>query len=252
MKVSRNELTACLKKAFEGLGFSVGDYEDAAAMVVWSEMHGFNGLQQLQQALPFLSNCPCLHAKLISDTDQQALLDGQQSSVLLCGSQTVRLACAIARQHGSGHVRLDNCHNRKFIIQRLVSAAKLGTALIAYWVDGSTGVKVMIEPYAKQPEYQEYQEQQEQQEYSAADITANQSLFIFAGSDLASLEQQFSSQFNLGAQLRRFSTEAMFDSYQFRLEQGIEIDDQFWSELDNLVARVLVESTDSSRAGAGD
>ena len=249
MKVSRNELTACLKKAFEGLGFSVGDYEDAAAMVVWSQMHGFNGLQQLQQALPFLSNCLCLHAQLISDTDQQALLDGQQSSVLLCGSQTVRLACAIARQHGSGHVRLDNCHNRKFIIQRLVSAAQLGTALIAYWVDGSTGVKVMIEPYAKQPEYQEHQEHQE---YSVADITANQSLFIFAGSDLASLEQQFLSQFNLGAQFRRFSTEAMRDSYQYRLEQGIEIDEQFWSELDNLVARVLVESTDSSRAGAGD
>ena len=243
MKVSRNELTACLKKAFEGLGFSVGDYEDAAAMVVWSQMHGFNGLQQLQQALPFLSDCPCLHAKLVSDTDQQALLDGQQSSVLLCGSQTVRLACAIARQHGSGHVRLDNCHNRKFIIQRLVSAAQLGTALIAYWVNGSTGVKVMIEPYAKQPEYQEY---------SATDTAANQSLFIFTGSDLASLEQQFSLQFNIGDQVRRFSTEAMRDSYQYRLEQGIEIDQQFWSELDSLVARVLVESTDSSRAGAGD
>ena len=243
MKVSRNELTACLKKAFEGLGFSVGDYEDAAAMVVWSQMHGLNGLQQLQQALPFLSNCPCLHAQLISDMDQQALLDGQQSSVLLCGSQTVRLACAIARQHGSGHVRLDNCHNRKFIIQRLVSAAQLGTALIAYWVNGSTGVKVMIEPYAKQPEYQEY---------SATDTAANQSLFIFTGSDLASLEQQFSLQFNIGDQVRRFSTEAMRDSYQYRLEQGIEIDQQFWSELDSLVARVLVESTDSSRAGAGD
>ena len=243
MKVSRNELTACLKKAFEGLGFSVGDYEDAAAMVVWSQMHGFNGLQQLQQALPFLSNCLCLHAKLVSDTDQQALLDGQQSSVLLCGSQTVRLACAIARQHGAGHVQLDNCHNRKFIIQRLVSAAQLGTALIAYWVNGSTGVKVMIEPYAKQPEYQEY---------SATDTAANQSLFIYAGSDLASLEQQFSSQFNVAAQVRRFSTEAMHDSYQYRLEQGIEIDQQFWAELDNLVARVLVESTDSSRAGAGD
>ena len=243
MKVSRNELTACLKKAFEGLGFSVGDYEDAAAMVVWSQMHGFNGLQQLQQALPFLSDCPCLHAKLVSDTDQQALLDGQQSSVLLCGSQTVRLACAIARQHGSGHVRLDNCHNCKFIIQRLVSAAQLGTALIAYWVNGSTSVKVMIEPYAKQPEYQEY---------SAADTAANQSLFIFTGSDLASLEQQFSLQFNIGDQVRRFSTEAMRDSYQYRLEQGIEIDQQFWAELDNLVARVLVESTDSSRAGAGD
>jgi len=44
----------------------------------------------------------------------------------------------------------------------------------------------------------------------------------------------------------------MQESYQQMLEQGIEIDEQFWVELDNLVARVLVESTESSRAGAGD
>ena len=44
----------------------------------------------------------------------------------------------------------------------------------------------------------------------------------------------------------------MIDSYNDMLEQGIEIDDNLWHELDNLVARVLVESTESSRAGAGD
>lgn len=243
MKVSRNELMASLKKAFEGLGFSVGDYQDAAAMVVWSQMHGFNGLQQLQLALPFLANCPCLHAKLIEDTDQQALLDGQYSSLLLCGSQTVRLACAMARQHGSGCVQLDNCHNRAFVIQRLVSAAQLGSALIAYWQNGTIGHKVTIEPYAKQPEYQQYR---------VDDSATSQSLFVFAGSDLLPLEQQFLSQFKLGAQVNGLSTETMQESYQQMLEQGIEIDEQFWVELDNLVARVLVESTESSRAGAGD
>jgi LDH2 family malate/lactate/ureidoglycolate dehydrogenase len=44
----------------------------------------------------------------------------------------------------------------------------------------------------------------------------------------------------------------MINSYSNMLEQGIEIDDNLWNELDNLVARVLVESTESSRAGAGD
>jgi len=44
----------------------------------------------------------------------------------------------------------------------------------------------------------------------------------------------------------------MINSYTQLLELGIEIDDSLWHELDNLVARVLVESTDSSRAGAGD
>jgi hypothetical protein len=44
----------------------------------------------------------------------------------------------------------------------------------------------------------------------------------------------------------------MVDSYNECLDQGIEIDQALWYELDNLVARVLVESTESSRAGAGD
>lgn len=243
MRVSRNELTASLKKAFEGLGFSVGDYQDAAAMVVWSQMHGFGGLSQLQQALPFLNNCPCLHAKLITNGDHQALLDGQGSSILLCGTQTVRLVCALARQHGSGRVHLDNCHNRQLIIQRLVSAAQLGSALVAYWVQDNQGCKLSIEAGAQQPDYRQY---------SLANPTDDQSLLIFAGTDLAVVEAQFAAEITLREQTYSLPSETMLDSYSQALELGIEIDDELWDELNNLVARVLVESTESSRAGAGD
>ena len=47
MKVSKNELLASLKKAFEALGFQPGDYYDAADMVVWLETHGFYGFDRL-------------------------------------------------------------------------------------------------------------------------------------------------------------------------------------------------------------
>jgi LDH2 family malate/lactate/ureidoglycolate dehydrogenase len=40
--------------------------------------------------------------------------------------------------------------------------------------------------------------------------------------------------------------------YLDSVEQGIEIDEALWKTLNELVARVLVESTESSRAGAGD
>lgn len=243
MRVSRNELTATLKKAFEGLGFSVGDYQDAAAMVIWSQMHGLNGLQQLQEALPSLYNCLCLHAKLISDADDYAVLDGQASSVLLCGSQTVRLACALARQHGSGQVQLNNCHNRRFVAQRLVSAAQLGSALMAYWVEGQSGFKLSVEPGAKQPLLTRY---------SPSAIAADQSLLIFAGAELSAIEQRFAKVIHPGPLVETISPETMIENYNELLEQGIEIDHNLWHELDNLVARVLVESTDSSRAGAGD
>jgi LDH2 family malate/lactate/ureidoglycolate dehydrogenase len=243
MRVSRNELTASLKKAFEGLGFSVGDYQDAAAMVTWSEIHGLKGLQQLQDAFPSLYNRLCLHAKLISNDDNYALLDGQSSSILLCGSQTVRLACALARQHGSAQVQLDNCHNRRFIAQRLVSAAQSDSALVAYWVEGDSAFKFSIESGAKQPIYFKY---------ASTALSADQSLMIFVGNDLSSVEAQFSAVINPGPPIETTSSDTMINSYKDMLEQGIEIDDNLWHELDNLVARVLVESTESSRAGAGD
>lgn len=243
MRVSRNELTASLKKAFEGLGFSVGDYQDAAAMVVWSQMHGLNGLQQLREALPSLYQCQCLHAKLISDGDDYAVLDGQSSSVLLCGSQTVRLACALARQHGSGQVQLNNCHNRRFVAQRLVSAAQLGSALLAYWVEGQVGFKLSIQSGAKQPVLSRY---------SPSLIAADQSLMVFADTDLSSIDQRFSATIHPGPLVETMTPETMLSNYHEQLELGIHIDESLWHELDNLVARVLVESTESSRAGAGD
>ncbi|MBT5387680.1 MAG: DUF3726 domain-containing protein [Porticoccaceae bacterium] len=243
MRVSRNELTASLKKAFEGLGFSVGDYQDAAAMVVWSEMHGLGGLSQLQRALPFLDNSPCLNAKLISNTEQQVVLDGQNSSVLLCGTQAVRLACAMAGEKGNGRVQLDNCHNRQLISQCLVGAAQLGSALVAYWQQDNLGHKLSIEAGAQQPEYRQY---------SLANSGCAQSLLIFVSTDLAEIEHQFIAETTLGVEAHSVGPEAMLESYNQALELGIEIVAELWHELDNLVARVLVESTESSRAGAGD
>ncbi|MGB2260801.1 MAG: hypothetical protein ACPH4D_06960, partial [Porticoccaceae bacterium] len=83
-------------------------------------------------------------------------------------------------------------------------------------------------------------------------ISADQSLMIFVGNDLAAVEATFSAAINPGPPTETTSPDSMINSYNDMLEQGIEIDDNLWHELDSLVARVLVESTESSRAGAGD
>ena len=70
------------------------------------------------------------------------------------------------------------------------------------------------------------------------------------------IQQKFSHKYYdeiaLGIQTEAYSWDAMVDRYDIMLDEGIEIDESLWYELDTLVARVLVESTDSSRAGAGD
>ena len=40
----------------EGFGYPVGIYEDAARTVVWHEMNGLDGLEELRLALPELDS----------------------------------------------------------------------------------------------------------------------------------------------------------------------------------------------------
>ena len=91
MKVSRNELTASLKKAFEALGFEPGDYYDAADMVVWLETHGFYGFDRLLSTLAYLNTTGPVYADLIQEDKHNFVLDGKGTSILLCGSEAVDL-----------------------------------------------------------------------------------------------------------------------------------------------------------------
>ena len=69
---------------------------------------------------------------------------------------------------------------------------------------------------------------------------------------MEAIEEQYAAELEFGTLVDTFSTQEMTDSYRNSVEEGIEIDESLWETLDKLVARVLVESTDSSRAGAGE
>ena len=47
MRVSRNEMNAALKRAYEGAGYDIGDYEDAGELITWAEMCGFDVFSKL-------------------------------------------------------------------------------------------------------------------------------------------------------------------------------------------------------------
>jgi hypothetical protein len=242
MKVSKNELMASLRKAFEGLGFQPGDYSDAADMVIWLETHGFDGFDRLQAALNYLNTTAPIHADLIQEDAHDSVLDGKGTSILLCGGEAVDLIRSQVMPGFSAGLELVNCYNRSFILQRLVKAAQRNYAFIAYWRQLDYCVKVSIDAGAELPEYQTF---------TITETLDPQSLRLFCGADLALIEEQYAAQLQFGTLLETFTGEEMMDSYRDSLEQGIEIDESLWHTLDDLVARILVESTDSSRAGAG-
>jgi LDH2 family malate/lactate/ureidoglycolate dehydrogenase len=243
MKVSKNELTASLKKAFEALGFQPGDYYDAADMVVWLETHGFYGFDRLLAVLAYLNTTAPVHAELVQEDVHNFVLDGKGTSVLLCGSEAVDLIRAQVMKGACAGLELTNCYNRTFIIQRLIKAAQRNLAFVAYWRQLDCCVKVSVKPGAVLPEYQTF---------TMLDVIDPQSLIIFCGKSIEAIEDQYAAELEFGTLVDTFSTQEMTDSYRNSVEEGIEIDESLWETLDKLVARVLVESTDSSRAGAGE
>lgn len=243
MKVSKNELMASLKKAFEALGFQPGDYYDAADMVVWSQTHGFDSFGRLMEALAYLNTTAPIHADLVQEDRHNYVLDGRGSSVLLCGSEAVDLIRSQVIQGSSAALELINCYNRTFIIQRLVKAAQCNFAFVACWRQLDCCVKVSIAAGADLPEYQTFR---------MIDVFEPQSLRIFCGTDLEAIEKQYAPQLEFGTLVESFSRTEMMDCYKNSVEHGIEIDEALWRTLDDLGARILVESTEGSRAGAGD
>jgi hypothetical protein len=243
MKVSKNELMASLKKAFEGLGFQPGDYHNAADMVVWLETHGFDGFSRLEAALDYLNTTAPIHADLVQEDAHNSVLDGKGTSILLCGSEAIDLIRTHVTPGFSAGLELINCYNRTFIIQRLVKAAQRNYAFVAYWRQLDYCVKVSITEGAELPEYETF---------TVTEVLEPQSLRVFCGADLEIIERQYAGYLEFGTLIETYSTSEMLACYQDSVEHGIEIDEALWQTLDDLVARILVESTESSRAGAGD
>jgi hypothetical protein len=171
------------------------------------------------------------------------VLDGKGTSVLLCGSEAVDLIRSQVMKGSCAGLELINCYNRTFIVQRLIKAAQRNLAFIAYWRQLDYCVKVSVNPGTHLPEYQTF---------TMLDVVDPQSLRIFCGKSLDAIEEQYVAELEFGDLLDTFSEAEMADSYRNSVEEGIEIDESLWKTLDSLVARVLVQSTDSSRAGAGD
>lgn len=246
MNISKNELTAALKKAFEGMGFGVGDYEDAASMVAWSETHGLHGLAQLHAALPHLIAKPYIPATLNYEDENLVIVDAQGGSTITCGAQAVDLAYSKARKIGLGTVQLIDCHNRKLIIERMVNTARRGMACVAYWRSSGVYFVVSVGAHAAYPAYFEYADENRE-------VENEQAMFMLCGSSLSALQEHVTEiPPDSSGSVVHVTPEAMAASYKSALEQGIDMDVALWDSLNKLTSKVLVEATETSRAGAGE
>lgn len=247
MHVSMIELKAALRRCFEATGYYVGNYEDAANMILWLEKHGLNGLAELQRALPYISEDSTKPlSTVIYEDSTSAIIDSNGRSALNCIAASVDLAHAKALENGIATVTVHNCHNRMFILKALTDCGRRGISVAAYWQNGSQTVTEHTAAIKAGERYPSYSE-------AMTTLTSNeedkQALTIICSSrvDLTSSLQR--SKGNRNASY--ISAEQVKLNKEHSVDQGIDIDEDLWVRINKIGEGVLVENNDRSRQGAG-
>ncbi|MGB0467489.1 MAG: DUF3726 domain-containing protein [Pontibacterium sp.] len=247
MHVSMIELKAALRRCFEATGYFVGNYEDAANMILWLEKHGLNGLGELQRALPYIGEDSIKPlSTVIYEDSTSAIIDSNGRSALNCIAASVDLAHAKALENGIATVTVHNCHNRMFILKALTDCGRRGISVAAYWQNGSQTITEHTAAIKAGERYPSYSE-------ATTNLSANeedkQALTIICSSrvDLTSSLQRSKGNHNA----RYISAKQVELNKEYSVDNGIDIDEALWIRINKIGEGVLVENSDRSRQGAG-
>jgi LDH2 family malate/lactate/ureidoglycolate dehydrogenase len=243
MYISMNELKAALRRCFEASGYFVGNYEDAANMILWLEKHGLNGLDELAHSLPFVTaDLDKPLSKVIYEDSTSATIDAHGRSALNCVAAAVDLAQAKALESGIATITVHNCHNRMFILKALTDCGRRGISAAAYWQNGS---ETVTEHTAAIRSGQRYPSYSEAVTNLTSDTEDRQALTIICSSrvDLTSSLQSKEQHY--------VSPQQIAENKARTVEFGIEISEQLWDQINRLGTGILVENTERSRLDAG-
>ena len=80
MNVSRNELNTALRRAYEGAGYDIGDYEDAAEFITWSQMCGLDAFSQIDLPPPGAKGSAT--PRLVYESSHIAVIDARRCRCL--------------------------------------------------------------------------------------------------------------------------------------------------------------------------
>ncbi len=251
MRVSKNEISALLKQVFEGIGFRCGEYENAADMVVWAQMCGLAGLQELRHALPHLIEHTPPALRNLTENKNQAELDANGGSSLNCADVVMNLAYTKALSQGFSTVTVHNCHNRKLFSKAIADCGKKEMACLAYWRNASDPVTLHVISAAGADDMPRYTTRT-LGEQSPIQDEHRQSLFIVCSTRLAELDDYKHTIFPAQDDTETTAQPSLLrDRYHASLMQGLSIELDLWQQLQSLAKIVLVESSEQSRMGAG-
>lgn len=244
MKVSRNEMSAALRRAYEGATYAIGDYEEAAELITWLEMCGLAGFAEVSFPLPApqLEQLP----RIDYEDNGIAVIDANAADICQYGSLAAHLACTLASREGLASVHLTNCTSPKLILANLASIARKGFYLSAYWQQDGTQHGASFDSGSAYPDYWVLASSDNSNAAAPSCITI---LCTRQAGLLANATRQLS--FKPENEFQVFSAATLASRYDAALDQGIEVDSGQWEALNRAAWPILVPASQQSSQGAG-
>jgi hypothetical protein len=233
MRVSHSELKSVLKQFFEGYGLPQGVYDAASEAVVWSEIHGFGGLDILQSSLESLKP---LESKVLKrgESSNSSIELNVSSSAVFWGRAVVGLGVVKSLSSGYCDVIVHGGFDHKLMLKELADAGTKNLYVRGSWVCEGKLCEATIGPTERYISYAEY-ELDPKRAFSKARL-------CFSKAKLPNPD---------GRPITSWSATQSAHAYLVSLDQGVDISKELWGRLAVGASRVLVESTAQSRHGAG-
>ena len=242
MKVSRNEMRAALMRAYEGAAYAIGDYEEAAELITWSEMCGLGGFTDTSFPPPASPSQQL--PRIDYENNGIAVIDAHATDVCQYGSLAAHLACTLASHYGLANVHLTNSSNAKLILGNLANIARKGFYLGAYWQQDGTQHGASFDSASAFPDYWVCAGDDEASALSNITILCTRQAGLLANT-IRQLGFKPENEFHFT------SAPILASRYDEALDQGIEVDSAQWAALNQAAWPILVPTSQQSSQGAG-
>lgn len=244
MKVSRNELNTALRRAYEGSGYDIGDYEDVGELITWSEMCGLDVFSKIE--LPPSGPKGNATPRLVYEGINCAVIDAGGADVCQYGSLASHLGFTLAKRQRLSTVHLENCRNPGLVLRSLSLMAQQGVYISAYWHDSNGAHGASFELDAVFPNYWCLPPD------TSSTFGGLSSLTLLFTTDIGLMADAVARQAEKpGIARQEITAIQLAANYAKALELGITVDDGQWQAVNAAAEPIMVAATVESRQGAG-
>lgn len=235
--VSHNEIVVACRKAFEALGFGLGQAEDGANALGWLASHGLAWPGKLSDRIETLRPTDQLPSVTVQIAENSAW-DANGASALSCFPMLADYASVRAEQNQAHHLTISSMGDIDLLWPYLITLPKRGfNAFLSWHVSEGVVCQAHFDVTSKYPELRWLAD---------ASLHADEIQLTVSQNSLAR-----SNRDNPNV-IRIETGEDFQQSYLSHTKDGIPMDAALWLTLNKIGKGLLVESTaESEKRGAG-